>query len=858
MEKPRDSSEEQLRRVALLHRFTGTGLWELTLATGHLFWSPECEEIFGLAEGSFEGTLGAFLRRIHPRDRAKVLRLHKPVTTLPEGNSLNCEHRIIRNDGVLRWVEQSAGVIRNTTGRPTHVLGLIRDITGRKETELELEASTRFQQMVSEISTHLVGVSRESFSRTVQSMLAKAGHFFGADRSYLFEFSPDHPNLSNSHEWCAPGIESLQEQRQNLPLQTFPWAHEQLLRGDVLLIEDMDRLPREARTEQQEFQRQGIRSLLCVPVMVGEKVQGFFGFDAVRIHRHWSNREISLLQVLANTLASALQRLQAEESLHQAKEAAERANRAKSHFLSNMSHEIRTPLNGVIGFTELLLKTQLDDTQRTYAEAAITSGKSLLAVINDILDLSKIEAGKLEVDTVETDLPKVVAEAAEIISWQAFQKGLEVLMNCSPRLPRRVLADPMRLKQILVNLLSNAVKFTDQGEVELKVRCGPGPEGHCRCTFQVRDTGIGISPDQQGNLFRAFSQGDTSTTRRFGGTGLGLIISHRLARAMGGEISLESSPGQGSTFGFTLDLPVLPGESGNPDMPCKHTLPLKKALIVDDNATSRSILKDLLSCWGVPGQDCPDGLSALRHLEENLHYDLVIMDYHMPVLDGLQTIRHLHDDLGYNQGTCRLVLLHSPSDDPAILEEARRLGVDVLLPKPVRGEELFSRLSQLTRPDQETPDEETANQEIPDEEGASVASGPEIPATAEKHLLIAEDSRTNMMLVKAIIRQISPAWVIHEAVNGLEAVEIALRTPLDLILMDVQMPECDGLEATRQIKAQRSTPILALTAGATTEERDRCYVAGMEGFITKPINRDELEKQLRRRLEEPSPEKGKA
>lgn len=839
MEEFQDSPEEKLRRITLLHHFTATGFWELTLATSHLFWSPECEAIFGLKKGSFEGTLGAFLRRIHPRDRAKVLKLNRPVTTMPEGVPLNCEHRIIRADGTLRWVEQSVGVVRDGRGTPSKVLGLIRDITPRKEIELELEASTRFQQMVSEISTDLVGLTRGSYYETLQSMLEKAGHFFGADRSYLFEFSPDNPELSNSHEWCAPGVESLREKRQNLPLETFPWAHSQLLQGQVLFIGDLDNLPREARAEQEEFRRQGIRSLLCVPVVVGTAVQGFFGFDAVRIHRHWSDREISLLQVLANTLASALQRLQAEESLLQAKEAAEQANKAKSRFLSTMSHEIRTPLNGVIGFTELLLTTELDDTQQQYAERAVLSGKSLLAIINDILDISRIEAGKLELDPLETDLLQTAAEAADILSWQAFQKDLELLVRVDPELPRGVRVDPERLKQVLVNLLSNAVKFTPRGEVELSLQGAEARTGHWRYTFRVRDTGIGISPDQQNQLFRAFSRGDVATTRQFGGTGLGLVIANSLVRAMGGEdIFLESTPDRGSTFTFTLELPLLPDQPSPTG--ALRTLP-DRALIIDDNASNRSILKELLGSWGIQARACADGLSALRTLEESSRCDLIILDYRMPVMDGLRMVRHLRDDLGRDLSRMGLILLMNPSEAPEITREARELGITRILTKPVRATELRGCLEELCR---ESHPEGATRADQTEPPPPSVPGG-----SGRKHILVAEDTRTNMMLVKAIISQLSPDWVIHEATNGLEAIEIALKVHLDLVLMDVQMPECDGLEATRRIKAERSVPVLALTAGATTEERERCFDAGMEGFIPKPIDRKELEQSLRTYLQ---------
>ncbi|MDD2560302.1 MAG: ATP-binding protein, partial [Bacteroidales bacterium] len=391
------------------------------------------------------------------------------------------------------------------------------------------------------------------------------------------------------------------------------------------------------------------------------------------------------------TISDITERKMMEIELHKSKEIAETACNAKSEFLSNMSHEIRTPLNGVIGFTELLSNTPLNKMQKEYLDNAIVSANSLLGIISDVLDFSKIEAGKLELDTILTDVLQLVESAADIIKIQASNKDIELLLNVQPDLPRYMMLDPVRFKQVLVNLMNNAVKFTLTGEVELKLSFIRRDENKGKLTVSVRDTGIGIKESDKSKLFKAFSQADTSTTRRYGGTGLGLIISNSIVKKMGGEILFESKIDEGSLFYFTLEL--------NYDDDPAHALSpikdIKSVLFVDDNDNNRLILERTFEYWGIEFTGCESGLKALKLLQSGKHFDLTIVDYHMPQIDGLETIKLLRKDDRFAADKLPVILLHSSSDHDTIYHAAKELKIVYTLTKPVKAVELHYYLQKL-------------------------------------------------------------------------------------------------------------------------------------------------------------------
>lgn len=423
--------------------------------------------------------------------------------------------------------------------------------------EQRVTERTRLQQLVTKISTDFANADSFSIDTKIQRFLQTTGRFFETDRAYMFRLSDDLSCMENTHEWCGEDVPALKHQLQQFDLERLPWWRQQLTAKQPIKIPYIPQMPNRATEERTLLLRQGVLSLLAIPVITKDThLIGFFGYDSIHNHRNWSESELNSLQILAHIIAHAQTKAEAERDLITAKLNAESANEAKSHFLANMTHEIRTPLNGVIGFTDLLMETNLTQQQKTYAEKANAAGHSLLELVSDILDYSKIEAGKLELESIPTDIPHLMAEAVSLVEFQANSKNLELKLDVPVSLSIHALVDPVRLRQILVNLLSNAVKFTHKGEVVLSLKAYYSSPEQVHLNFSVRDTGIGIAPEQHTSLFEPFTQADTSTTRMYGGTGLGLTISHRLAKAMGTHIEVSSQVGTGSIFSFCLKTSV--------------------------------------------------------------------------------------------------------------------------------------------------------------------------------------------------------------------------------------------------------------------------------------------------------------
>jgi PAS domain S-box-containing protein len=729
------------------------------------------------------------------------------------------------------WAESDLGLLQLLVQVIGSTIRRLDTFAHLQDSEKALQRETRLQDLLMEISATYISLPLDRVDLVIETSLGHLGDFVGADRAYLFDYDFGRQIATNTHEWCAQGIEPQIDSLQAIPtVMIADWVATHRTGGTVYVPDVLSLAPES--TVRQVLEPQGIKSAIAVPMMDGPRCRGFVGFDSVRKHHRYSDTERRLLTVFAQMLVNVQKRRETEESLRLSREQAEAASRSKSEFLANMSHEIRTPMNAVIGLSQILLGTDLNDEQRDYLGKIHGSSRLLLGIINDILDYSKIEAGKLELESRPFRMDQLLDQMATLFGSAAGEKGLELVFRVAPDVPRTLLGDALRLGQVLTNLLANALKFTEEGTVEVRIARLGGDTDQARLRFQVSDTGIGMDAGQVDRLFQAFSQADSSTTRKYGGTGLGLVISRKLVERMGGNLEVASSPGEGSVFSFDLVLPVSRADTDPRNV---RKIADARVLVVDDHAVARTVLREILESWRCRVEEAASGASAVQAVIEaeraRMPFDFILMDWKMPgEIDGLEAIRQLFRlrKEGVLTGTGAPAIIVSGYNRDDLPKD--RSGLNGFLGKPVTASNLLDTLLE-------------AHGEKPQPGKPSQPARAPTPSFAGAAILLVEDNALNQEVAKRMLQRTGAVVTLAE--NGVEAVELATTRHFDLVLMDLQMPIMDGLEATRRIRLERpDLPIIALSAAVMEIDRNGAREAGMNGHLAKPIDTVELYRTL--------------
>ena len=771
---------------------------------------------------SAEKLRGQSLGDLSPDSAEKFLqRMHAIVTGSLD--FFTTQHRL--GTGELRDVEICAGPV--DTGERWVLHCIVQDVTERRRAEAELHIREIVLAGIAEAGQLLL--LEKDLSQSMQAALAALGKAVGADRVYVYENHPDPASgallSSLLYQWTSPQalVRIPNPGLQNLPLEKIRprWVTAMTAGLPVYgLLEEFD------PSERALLEAQGVVSFVAIPIQIEKKFWGFIGFDDCHSPRIWSQTEIDALRATAGPIGNAIIRSRATEELIRARDAAEAADRAKSEFLATMSHELRTPMNAVIGMTSLLRDTKLEPRQLDFVEAVRTSGEALMEIINDILDFSKIESGKLVIEQEDFDLRSIVDGVLELLAPRAHAKKLELVGLFGPDVPCGLRGDDGRLRQILVNLLVNGIKFTEEGEVVLRVQCLDKDAQHARLGFAITDTGPGITPDQQRILFQPFTQADSTVTRKHGGTGLGLAICKRLVNLMGGEIGLESTPGEGSTFWFELNFEL---SSQAAEGFHGEGLPHARVLVVDRHAATRESIVAMLQSWHM---EYDEAFSLNQAVEKTEQARKARNPFNTTLVENDLCI-------GSIANLSNVILLTHANLAPSAAIPA---GVVTQIAKPLKQSQLFDCLATVLTG--KTP------LQLPGAKSMAAQSA-EASALADLRILVAEDNDINRRLAMFMLQKLGCQS--DFASNGREAVETWENVPYDVILMDCHMPVMDGYTATRKIRELEQLPtharrhrtqIIAMTANAMRGDREKCLAAGMDDYISKPVRMELLQAAL--------------
>jgi PAS domain S-box-containing protein len=782
--------EKQNSELEEAQNISKLGSWTFDIKTNKLTWSDQVYKIFEIDKSEFVSSYELFLSLIHPDDRQIVADTYEKSLLNKEPYSI--VHRLLMKDGRIKWVKEECESKFDLYDKPYLSIGTVQDITILENKNLELNQEKLL------LKTIIDSLPIRIFWKN------KKGEYLGANKVFLKDAS-----LKCESELI--GKNDFQ----------MVWKEQaELYRADDLDVMNSDKSKINIIEEQTQADGNTIAlETSKIPLKdLNNKVIGILGLYQDITERKNIAMELAELN---NNLSQKVD--EKTKELFLAKEKAEDATKAKSYFLANMSHEIRTPMNGIIGMSYLILNTTLDIKQRNYINKIQSSANNLLGIINDILDISKIEAGKLEIEKVNFELFRVIESVVNLIELKAYEKNLDVTVDYYPEIGKNFYGDSLRLSQILINLLSNAVKFTNEGEIGLIIK--NGSEGKIK--FEVYDTGIGLKEEQIGKIFDSFTQADLTTTKKYGGTGLGLSITKQLVELMNGKIYLESEEGKGSRFIFEIELQKY-----------EKKIPFtmfngKKVLIVDDCISWLGILDNLMHSFGLDVQLAQSGMEAIEILKNNSNeFDLILIDWNMPEMDGIKTCEIIENELNIN--TDKIILI-SASTLETISQALDEIKIDKYIHKPVNPSILNDMLCEIFLGKVNT------NKIRHNIEKNNLMQ--DIKTLAGSKILLVEDNETN----KEIIIDLLADSGIHIdiASNGLEAIEKFKENSYELIFMDIQMPILDGYEATKEIrKLNKIIPIVALTANAMKEDIEKTKIAGMNKHLNKPIEVEKLYETL--------------
>ncbi|MFN6560692.1 MAG: PAS domain S-box protein [Nostoc sp. ChiSLP01] len=862
----RKLAEARLRHQALTFETIHDGTIITDLTGSIIDWNPAAETMFGYTKAEVLGKTPSFL---HQPEVVATLTT-KVLQTVTQQGRWSGEINFIRKDGSQGICETTVAALQDEQGQIVATVGVNHDITENKRAKEALQRQLHRTLLLEQITQEI----RQSLdtSKIFETAATQIGKAFRVDRclihSYIHDPIPRIPLVAEYN--VLPGYYSIF----NLEVVTAnnPHAEQMMAQESAIASPDVYIDPLFQGTEL-TCRKIGLKSMLSVRTSYQGEPNGAIILHQCSHFRQWTQDEIELLEAVAAQLGIALAQAhlleqetrQREEltlknfALERAKRQAEAANLAKSEFLAMMSHEIRTPMNAVIAMTGMLLDTDLTPQQQDFVETVRSSGDALLTIINDILDFSKIESGKLELEEQPFDLRACVEQAIYVLAPKAAQKGIELAYLMQPQVPTHIIGDLTRLRQVLMNLLNNAIKFTENGEVVLFVGLATGDltqeissQSPVQIQFAIKDTGIGIAPEKLERLFQPFTQADVSMTRRYGGTGLGLVISKRLSQMMGGTLWVESqgfvggNPGtwkskksssyssQGSTFYFTIKAQVAAVAEQAEFSTLLVQLARKRLLIVDDNLTNRTIVSLQAESWQMQTYAAKSGEEALAQLAQGMQFDIAILDMQMPEMDGLTLARQIRKEPGCEN--LPLVML-TPLGKLETSLDFGDVQFAASLSKPIKQSQLYDVVTRVL-----------GNQPTP----ASVS--PSHSSLVDRHLayrsplriLLAEDTLVNQKVALLMLQKMS--YQADVVTSGLEVLKALEKQPYDVVLMDVHMPEMDGLETTRRIYQQWEVGfrpyIIAITANAMRGDREACLAAGMNDYISKPVHIEELAQAL--------------